>query len=202
MAVLAAVAAGALVQSARATYPGDVGRLAFGMSVGGNIDIYSVLPNGHNLRQLTTDPGFDACPAFSPDGKTIAFCSNRTGAFEIWAMNRTGTGQREVTNLGARATFPDISPDGTKVAFDASGVNGDPNAEIYVENLDGSGLVQLTSNTGDNLYPAWSPDGREIAFVSDRTGNEHVYTMNATGAPTERRSRTRTSAPATPTSTS
>ena len=77
-AVIAVLTCGTLVRPAHATYPGDVGRLAFGMNVGGNFNIYTVLQNGHDLRQLTTGPGFDAC-AYSPDGRSIAFCSGRSG---------------------------------------------------------------------------------------------------------------------------
>ena len=125
-AVVAAVTCGILVRPAHATYPGDVGRLAFGMSVnGGAPGIYTVLPNGHDLRQLTTGTGFDACPGYSPNGRTIVFCSGRSGPFEIWAMDANGHDQRQVTHLDALATFPDVSPDGKKVAFDAGGVNGD-----------------------------------------------------------------------------
>jgi len=131
-AVVVAAACGIFVRPAHATYPGQVGRLAFGISVGGNIDIYSVLQNGHDLRPLTSAPSFDACAAYAPNGRTIAFCSDRSGAFEIWTMDANGHDQRQVTHLNAFATFPDISPDGTKVAFDAGGVNGDGNDEIFV----------------------------------------------------------------------
>ena len=63
---------------ARASYPGETnGRLAFGTTVDGNTDVYSVLPNGEALHRLTNDPGFDACPAYSADGKSIAWCSSR-----------------------------------------------------------------------------------------------------------------------------
>ena len=65
---LAAVAA--FSGSARATYGGATnGRIAFGMNVNGNTDVYTVRPNGEDLRRLTTDPGFDACAAYSADGK-------------------------------------------------------------------------------------------------------------------------------------
>ena len=90
-----ALAAGLLVGTASATYPGtNNGRLAFAMNAGGNIDIYSALPNGNDLRRLTSDPGFDACAAYSPSGKEIAFCSNRSGSFEIWKMMQNGTSRR------------------------------------------------------------------------------------------------------------
>ena len=195
-AVLATVCLSALLASpALATYPGDVGRLAFAMNgADGNVDIYTALPNGSNVKRLTTDPGFDACTAYSADGKRIAFCSDRSGAFEIWAMDKNGKGQHAVTNTGGYAEFPDWSPNGRKIAFD--GVQGtDPSNEIYVVNTrDGSGLTALTSCAGSgagcfNAYPAWSPDGSKIVYVhaddSDEDGNainEQVWVMNANGS--------------------
>ncbi len=184
-----------LVPPALATYPGDVGRLAFAMTgADGNPDIYTALPNGSSLKRLTTDRGFDACAAYSADGQRIAYCSDRTGALEIWAMDKNGGGQHAVTNTGGYAEFPDYSPDGRKIAFD--GFQGsDPFDEIYVVNAaNGSGLTALTSCTGYgagcfNSYPAWSPDGRRIVFIhsddSDVDGNptnEQVWVMNANGS--------------------
>jgi hypothetical protein len=70
--VLAALAA--FSGSARATYPGATnGRIAFGMNVNGNVDVYTALPGGQDLRRLTTDAGFDACAAYSADGQRIAY---------------------------------------------------------------------------------------------------------------------------------
>ena len=186
---------GALVGPAAATYPGDVGRLAFAMTGSdGNNDVYTALPNGANLRRLTTDPGFDACPAYSADGKHIAFCSNRSGAFEIWAMDKFGGNQHAVTNLGGNATFPDYSPDGRKIAF--KGIEGtDEHPEVYVVNAaTGGGLTALTSCAGYgpgcfNSYPAYSPDGTKIVFIhcddTDADGNlvnEQVWVMSSNGS--------------------
>ena len=97
--------AGTLVGPVSATYPGDVGRLAFAMTgPGGDNDIYTALQNGKNVRRLTTDPGFDACASYSADGAHIAFCSDRTARL-IWAMDKNGD-QHAVTSLGGFATSP------------------------------------------------------------------------------------------------
>lgn len=181
-AVLVTVTIGLSVTNspAEATYPGRTnGRIAFGMKVDNNVDIYSVRPDGTRLRRLTTDAGFDACPAYSSDGRRITFCSNRGGTYEIWRMRSDGRDQRQVTHLGF-ALWPDYSPHGRRIAFE--GRSGeDANTEIYLVRPDGTRLRQLTSGDGDNLYPAWSPDGRHIVFESDRTGIPQVWLMNADG---------------------
>lgn len=193
--VVALLLSGLALSTVSATYPGDVGRLAFAIfGADGNVDIHSVLPNGHADRLLTTDPGFDACPAYSADGQQIAFCSNRSGAFEIWAMSKTGANQHQVTHLGGRAVFPDWSPDGSRIAF--SGAEGtDPAHEIYtVDAATGGDLTALTSCAGYgagcfNDYPAYSPDGTRVVFIhaDDRDANgtpvnEQVWVMNADGS--------------------
>ena len=154
-----------------ATYPGsNNGEIGFARrDASGNAQIFTALPNGAGLHQLTTGSGFNACAAFSPDGKQIAFCSGRSGAFEIWAMKQNGHDQHQVTNLGGFAIFPDYSPDSAKIAF--SGTEGDAQTDqIYVVGADGSGFRALTSDASNNDYPAYSPDGSKIAFISDRTG--------------------------------
>lgn len=160
------------------------GRLAFGMRVDGNVDIYTVLPNGKGLHRLTTDPAFDACPSWSADGKQLAYCSSANspaGVFEIWTMKANGNDQMQVTHLGGSGTFPSFSPDRGKIVFDETLPNS-ADSEIFVMNKDGSGLVQLTNTPGDNLYPRWSPDGRKVAFVSSRSGIGQVWVMNADGS--------------------
>ncbi len=165
-----------------ATYSGVNGRLAFGVSTsGGNFEIFSVLPNGHDLRQLTDIPGFNACTNYSPNGRSIAWCSGIFGhSSEIWAMKANGKDQHQLTHLGGNVIFPNFSPDGSRIAFSGT-LPGPTKQAIFVIGVDGSGLVRLTDNSSNNLYPAWSPDGKKIAFVSDRTRPSQIWVMNSDG---------------------
>src|SRR5436190_14075085 len=155
----------ALSGSARATYPGAAnGRIAFGININGNTDVYTARPDGQALRRLTTDPGFDACAAYSADGRRIAYCSGQSGGpVQVWTMKQNGTDEQQVTHMSGPATFPDVSPDGSQIVFTAQPA-GSPTRDIYVIGSDGSGLTRLTSSSIDNAYPAFSPDGTKIAF--------------------------------------
>jgi TolB protein len=174
----------ATMQSAMATYRGSTdGRLAFGADVGGNVDIYTVLPNGEAPHRLTDDPLFDACPAWSADGKRLAWCSGvraRGGIIEIWTMKANGEDKTQVTALGGRMTFPDFSPDGNRIIFGGR-MPGATNDDIFVIDADGSGLVQLTTDAANDSLPVFSPDGAKIAFISARSGLDQVWTMYADG---------------------
>ena len=101
-------------------------------------------------------------PAWSPDGRKLAFVSRRDGNSEIYVINADGSGQENLTQHPARDSHPSWSRDGRKLAFVS---RRDGNSEIYVMNADGSGLRNVTRTPSNDLDPAWSPDGRAIAFV-------------------------------------
>ena len=183
IAIAAACALATLTGAAKATYGGATnGRIAFGMNVGGNVDVYTALPNGNDLRRLTDDSHFDACAAFSADGRRIAYCSGEAGGpVQIWTMKQNGKDKQQVTHMTGAAIFPDYSPDGRTIVFTAKPADS-PTRDIYVIGSDGSSLTRLTSGEGNNAYPAYSPDGRKIVFTSDRTGTWQVWLMNADGS--------------------
>jgi TolB protein len=187
---IAATLAAALVlgvATGHATYPGttDEGRIAFANDVadpsGLAPDIYTVMPNGKGLQQLTDGPESDICQAYSADGKRITFCrgSEATGVYEIWTMKQNGEKQTQVTSLGMRSLFPDFSPDGTKIAF-MSGLNF--NFDLYSVDLATGDVTRLTTTPGLDGFPVYSPDGSKIAFVSGRSGLPQVWLMNADGS--------------------
>ena len=167
---------------ASAAYPGENGRLSFGLSIDGNVDVYTNTPDGNGLRRLTDHASFQACAAYSPDGKLIAYCTDETGFFEIWTMTENGTDQRQLTHIKGRMTFPDFSPDSSHVAFCGGLTKDETPADIYTVDSNGDNLAVLTTDPADDCFPAYSPDGSTIAFLSDRSGTYQVWAMDPDGA--------------------
>ena len=120
---------------------------------------------------MTDAAGMNAWPAYSPDGRKIAFGSSRTGDFEIYVMNADGSDLHRLTRSPGLDVRPAWSPDGTRIAFTS---NRDGNYEIYVMNADGSDPRNVTSHPARDDHPAWHPDGR-LLFVSDRDGGSDLY---------------------------
>jgi len=168
------------------------GRIAAGVrAADGSANIFDVLPDGTDVRQLTTGAGNHLCAAYSADGNLIAYCADVNGPFEIWTMKADGTEQTQVTHLGGRALFPDLSPDGRTIAFGGS-EGADAGTQVYVvDATTGEDLKGLTTCVADgcsNDYPAWSPDGSLIVYIhaDDYDGetpvNAQVWVMNADGS--------------------
>ena len=160
-------------------------QIAFSSTRDGDVEIYAIDTDGTNLVPLTNHPAHDTHPAWSPDGRKIAFASNRRNGFslEIYVMNADGDGLVQLTTDHPPAVndeFPAWSPDGTKIAFAS---NRDESYDIYVMDADGKNPVQLTRGRAKENTPCWSPDGTKIAFTSsDNILKSEIYVMDADGA--------------------
>jgi WD40 repeat protein len=134
--------------------------------------------NGSRVRRLTAGDASDEDPAWSPDGRRIAFTSDRDGNREIYVADADGSNVVRLTNDIAADYEPAWSRDGTRIAF-VSERAGSP--DIFVMNPDGTKLMRLTASMASDVDPAWAPDGR-IAFASDRASRSDIYGMNADGS--------------------
>src|SRR3954470_6589935 len=135
----------------------DKTRIAFTSDIaapGRNLDVYVMNRDGTGLRRLTTDPGRDPEPDWSPDGRTIAFQSNRSGDNEIFLMTPRGRFQDPITDNTAEDSQPDWSPDGRLIAF-TSDRSGAP--DIWVMGDDGTAATNLTHDALFDERPDWQP---------------------------------------------
>jgi Tol biopolymer transport system component/imidazolonepropionase-like amidohydrolase len=134
--------------------------------------------DGGTAHQISDELGDIRQPAWSPDGKWIAFQSYRDGGWHIWTVAPDGSNLKQRTFGPFDHREPHWSPDGTRIALssDESG-----NYDIWELTLANGSLRQLTRNPANDSMPAWSPDGKEIAFASDRPDSPGVWAVDGDG---------------------
>jgi len=172
--LISALLIGTVAVPAIAAKPIVNGKIAFVSDRDGNQEIYVMNPDGSAQTRLTDNPGPDADPAWSPDGKQIAFVRGHS----IFLMNGNGSGVTQLT-FGTVDHFPAWSPDGRTIAFQCN-ADGGSHFDICTVRADGTNRNILTDGRTDNRNPAWSPDGRSIAF-GRRGDTSKIALMNADG---------------------
>ena len=144
-------------------------------------EIASVGIDGSDPRRLTENDYMDHYPAWSPDGRSIAFIISRNGLGSLRTMLADGLEQQDLTPRDLRS-FPDIyhaapawSPDGQQLAFVAEGSMG----ILYTVRADGSELTRISETMSP---PSWSPDGSRLAFAKLDGEDVVLYTVKPDGS--------------------
>jgi Tol biopolymer transport system component/serine/threonine protein kinase len=158
-------------------------RLAFTQIHGGRpvyqIEVASSAASTTSPVKLIASTRSNYTPQFSPDGRKIAFESDRTGTHEIWICDSDGTNPIQLTNFGGpNAGSPRWSPDGKQIVFDVHTSNI---GHIYVVSIEGGIAQRVTTDTLDEGLPTWSRDGEWIYFCSNRSGDQQLWKLSVPG---------------------
>ncbi|HEX3801079.1 MAG TPA: hypothetical protein VH413_20475 [Verrucomicrobiae bacterium] len=137
-------------------------------------DVYSIPAAGGEEKRLTTAPGLDDGPEFSPDTQYVYFNSERTGQMQIWRMAPDGSHPEQITSDEYNNWFPHLSPNGKWLAFLSydKTVTGHPeNKTVLLRLMPAEGgkiqvIAKLFGGQGTINVPSWSPDSTKLAFMS------------------------------------
>lgn len=153
-----------------------------------NHDIFIADATGRNVQQLTSSPGDEQTPKFSPDVTKIIYRTARSpeDAPEIWIMNRDGTGKTNLTRTPRETEWsPTWTPDGRRITFSCqSSGHGAVGDDLCIMNPDGSGRRYLLEDldTSDE-YPTYDPSGRSFAYISyPATSDFESWAADANGS--------------------
>ncbi len=176
-------------------------------------DIFIGKSDGSNMERITDNPGYDAEPIISTDGKKVVFGSQRDGDFDIYIMDSDGLNVRRLTDRVGYDGGPWFSPDGNSIVWRAWYPETDEEKalwhdcmennyivpvplDLWVMDTDGSNKRKILHNKATNFAPSWHPDGKRIIFSSNmddwrddiqRFGhNFELYLIDADGSGLER----------------
>jgi TolB protein len=174
---------------AEATVNWKTGNIVYTSLASGDLDLWTMRPDGSGKKQLTKGEGYDGGAAFSRDGKKMVWRANypKTPAdmekyksllkenltapmkMELMVADADGRNAKTITDFGCASFAPTFTPDGKKILFASNKHECDGRKfELFLINTDGTGLEQVTNFGGFTSFPEFSPNGKTLVFCSDR----------------------------------
>ncbi|MDO9095704.1 MAG: Tol-Pal system beta propeller repeat protein TolB [Rubrivivax sp.] len=158
-------------------------RIAYVLRTGKRHTLHVTDPDGEGGQIALASPESIISPAWSPDGKKLAYVSFETQKAAVWVQDVTTGERRMVANFRGSNSAPAWSPDGQRLVVTLS--LGGP-AQLYSIPATGGSPTRLTTSNAIDTEAVFSPDGRHVYFVSDRGGSPQVYRVPSSGGPVER----------------
>jgi Tol biopolymer transport system component len=183
---------------AEATVNWKTGKIVYTSLASGDLDLWTMKPDGSQKKQITKSTGYDGGAAFSRDGRKLVWRANHPKTpetmarykqlladnlttpmkMEIMIADADGKNVRQITDFGCASFAPTFTPDGKKILFASNKNECDGRKfELFLINVDGTGLEQVTDFGGFTSFPEFSPDGKTLVFCSDREAKER-YEFN------------------------
>ena len=158
-------------------------RMAYVTKVGGRYTLRITDADGEGGQVALASPDPIISPAWSPNGRELAYVSFETRKAVVWIQDLSTGKRRIVADFRGTNSAPAFSPDGQQLALSLSRDGG---SQLFVMNRDGSGIKRLTQSSAIDTEPVFTPDGKQLYFVSDRGGSPQVYRMPLAGGTPER----------------
>lgn len=158
-------------------------RMAYVTKAGGRYTLRIADADGEGGQVALASPDPIISPAWSPNGRELAYVSFETRKAVVWIQDLSTGRRRVLADFRGTNSAPSFSPDGQQVALTLSREGG---SQLFIMNRDGGGLRRLTQSSAIDTESVFSPDGRSIYFVSDRGGGPQIYRMSLAGGAAER----------------
>jgi TolB protein len=172
---------------AEATVNFQTGRIIYTSMASGDLDLWSMKPDGSDKKRLTDARGYDGGAVYSRDGKHIVWRANHPQTpetmarynellrenltapmkMELFVSGADGKNRQQITSNNCANFAPTFTPDGSRIVFSSNMHKCDGrDFELYMINRDGTGLKQITNFGGFTSFPEFSPDGKKLVFSS------------------------------------
>ena len=183
---------------AEATVNWKTGKIVYTSKSSGDLDLWSMNPDGSGKKQLTASEGYDGGAFISPDGSKMVWRAHHPAddaalaryrellardltapmKMELFVANSDGGEPRQITSFGCASFAPQFTPGGKRIIFASNRHDCEGRGfELFLVDLDGSNLEQVTEFGGFTSFAEFSPDGKRLVFTSDR-GAKSRYEFN------------------------